>query len=265
MGEAITPRYALNFGSPYRSGMPSGPLLAKTDWQDGRMAGSKKKRAKQVARLEKGPLGGTALSLAQKLLSVGLDGGPGFDSAYDVARHTIEAASGDRERAIRRVIAQHRILAASAGFVTSLGGFATMAVALPANLVGFYLLNTRMVGAIAQLRGYDLRDQTTRTVILLVLVGGDADDLLRKAGVVSTGRLANLAANQLPPPAVMVVNKAVGFRLITQVSDKLFARFGKAIPLAGGAIGAGLDTFLLSKIATIAKAELPATGKQGRR
>jgi hypothetical protein len=222
------------------------------------MAG-KKKRAKQVARLEKGPLGGAALNLAQRLLSVGLDGRPGFDSAQEVAQHALAATSADRERAINRVIAQHRLLAASSGFITSLGGFVTMAVALPANLVGFYLLNTRMVGAIAYLRGYDLTDQPTRTVILLALVGGDTDDLLRKAGVVSTGRLANLASNQLPPPAVMVVNKAVGFRLITQVSDKLFARFGKAIPLAGGAIGAGLDAFLLSKIASVAKQELPPT------
>ncbi|MFC6706125.1 EcsC family protein [Flexivirga alba] len=220
----------------------------------------KKKSAKPVP-LDKGPLGSTALSLSQRLMTVGIDGKAGFDSARDVAQAALHDYPSDPERAIDQVISQHRRLAASAGFVTSLGGFVTMAVALPVNLVGFYLLNTRMVAAIAHLRGYDLTDQGTRTAILLTLVGGDADDLLKKAGVVSTGRLANLAANQLPPPAVMVVNKAVGFRLVSHLGDKLLTKLGKGIPVAGGVIGAGLDAFLLGRIAKGAKREFPATGR----
>lgn len=227
----------------------------------------KKKSAKPVP-LDKGPLGGTALTLSQRLLSVGIDGKAGFDGARDVAQAALRDYPSDPERAIDHVVRQHRRLAASAGFVTSVGGFVTMAVALPVNLVGFYLLNTRMVAATAHLRGYDLNDQGTRTAILLTLVGGDADDLLKKAGVVSTGRLASLAANQLPPPVVMVVNKAVGFRLVSRLGDKLLTRLGQGIPLAGGVIGAGLDAFLLSRIAKGAKHEFPPTGRalrSGRR
>ncbi|HWC20874.1 MAG TPA: EcsC family protein [Flexivirga sp.] len=220
----------------------------------------KKKSAKPVP-LDKGPLGSTALTLSQRLMSVGIDGKAGFDSAREVAQAALHDYPADPERAIDHIISQHRRLAASAGFVTSLGGFATMAVALPVNLVGFYLLNTRMVAAIAHVRGYDLTDQGTRTAILLTLVGGDADDLLKKAGVVSTGRLANLAASQLPPPAVMVVNKAVGFRLVSQLGDKLLTKLGKGIPVAGGVIGAGLDAFLLSRIAKGAKKEFPPTDR----
>ncbi|GGB18034.1 hypothetical protein GCM10011492_04870 [Flexivirga endophytica] len=229
---------------------------------------SKKKKSTQPAPLDKGPLGGTALSLSQKLMTIGIDGKAGFDSARDVAEAARRDYPADTERAIDHVVSQHRKLAASAGFVTSLGGFVTMAVALPVNLVGFYLLNTRMVAAIAHLRGYDLSDQGTRTAVLLTLVGGDADDLLKKAGVVSTGRLASLAANQLPPPAVMVVNKAVGFRLVSQLGDKLLTKLGKGIPVAGGVIGAGLDVFLLNRIAKGAKREFPPTGRalrSGRR
>ena len=223
------------------------------------MFGAKKsnKNGNQPVRLDQGPLGGTALSVAQRLISVGIDGKAGFDSAQQVAAAALAQFPADPERAIDHVVSQHRRLAASAGFVNSLGGFVTMAVALPVNLTGFYVINTRMVAGIARLRGYDLADQGTRTAILLTLVGGDADDVLKKAGVVSTGRLANLASSQLPPPAVMVVNKAVGFRLISQVGDKLFTKLGKGIPLAGGVLGAGLDAFLLSRIAKGAKAEFP--------
>ncbi|WP_446664208.1 EcsC family protein [Flexivirga sp. B27] len=231
------------------------------------MFGSSKKKSTQPVPLDKGPLGGAAVSLSQKLVTVGVDGKAGFDSARAVALAAHEAHPADVERAIDRVISQHRKLAASAGFITSLGGFVTMAVALPANLVGFYLLNTRMVAAIAHLRGYDLDDQATRTAILLTLVGGDADDVLKKAGVVSTGRLAHLASGQLPPPAVMVVNKAVGFRLVSQLGDKLLTKLGKGIPVAGGVIGAGLDVFLLNRIAKIAKKEFPRRERlrEGRR
>lgn len=216
-----------------------------------------KKKGKQPVPLGKGPLGGTALSLSQRLISIGVDGKAGFDSAQRVARAALANHPTDPERAIDKVVAQHLRLAASAGFVTSLGGFVTMAVALPVNLTGFYLVNTRMVAAIAFIRGYDLSAPGTRTAILLTLVGGDADDVLKKAGIVSTGRLASLASSQLPPPAVMVVNKAVGFRLITQVGDKLFTKLGKGIPVAGGVLGAGLDAFLLSRIAKGAKKEFP--------
>ncbi|GAB3487758.1 EcsC family protein [Flexivirga sp.] len=225
------------------------------------MFGSSKKKSKQPVPLDNGPLGSTALSLSQKLITVGIDGKAGFDSAHEVAEAARRDYPADVDRAIDHVVSQHRKLAASAGFVTSLGGFVTMAVALPVNLVGFYLINTRMVAAIADLRGYDLHDQGTRTAILLTLVGGDADDLLKKAGVVSTGRLANLAANQLPPPAVMVVNKAVGFRLVGQLGDKLLTKLGKGIPVAGGVIGAGLDVFLLHRIAKVARREFPPTGR----
>lgn len=223
------------------------------------MFGSKK--SKQPAPLDKGPLGGAALNLAQYLLTIGIDGKAGFDSAQDVAKAAVKEHPGDPEGAVKAIVNQHLKLAASAGFVTGLGGFVTMVVALPANVLGFYLLATRMVAASAAVRGYDLNDPSTRTALLLTMVGADSDDLLKKAGVVSTGRLAGLASRQLPPTALLVVNKAVGFRLISQVSDKLLTKLGKGIPFAGGVIGAGMDAFLLRRVAKVAEREFPMTDR----
>lgn len=208
-------------------------------------------------KLDSGPLGGSALGFAEKLLQVGIDGKSSFDSAEQIAAKALQESGGDQEKAIKEIISDTRKLAAANGFVTGLGGFVTMAVALPANVAGFYLLSTRMVAAVAKVRGYDLRDPGLRTAILLTLVGADANDIINKAGVVATGRLAGLAAHQLPPPVLMVVNKAVGFRLIGQVGDKLAARIGKAIPFAGGFIGAGMDTWMLHKVADNAKKQFP--------
>ena len=55
----------------------------------------------------------------------------------------------------------------------------------------------------------------------------------------------------------MVVNKAVGFRLLTTASRKSLAKLGKGVPMVGGVLGAGLDTYLLKRIADHARHEFP--------
>ena len=199
--------------------------------------------------------------LVENLLDVGIDGRGRFDSAQKVA-DVKRAERPEAEDAIDAVVRGHLKLAAAGGFVTGLGGFITLPVALPANVVEFYIVATRMVGSIASLRGYDIKQPEIRSAILLTLVGADADDLLQKAGVMATGRLSNLAAQRLPGPALMVVNKAVGFRLLSTAGKKTLTRFGKGVPVIGGVVGAGLDSYLLKRIADHARHEFPkkATG-----
>ncbi len=199
---------------------------------------------------------GQTQNLAERLLSVGIDGYGPFDSAQHVADSAL-SGQGDDERAIDAVVRTHTRLVAAGGFLTGLGGFVTLPVALPANVVGFYTLATRMVGSTASLRGYDVNQREVRAAILLTLVGADADDLLRRAGVVSTGRLAGLAAQRLPGPAVMVLNKGIGFRLISRVSKSALPKLGKGVPVVGGLVGAGLDVYLLRRIAEQARREFP--------
>jgi len=211
---------------------------------------------------ESGFVGGKAMAMVEKLLDVGIDGRGPFDSATEVAAKAL-AKEPDPERAVDAIVKSHLKLAMANGFVTSLGGFITMPVALPANVLEFYLVGTRMVAAIAHLRGYDVDDPQIRSAILLTLVGADADDLLRKAGSVAgvslgtSGRLTALAAQRLPRPALMVLNKAIGFRLVARAGRSVLARFGKAVPVVGGAVGAGLDVYLLGRIAANAKREFP--------
>jgi len=202
---------------------------------------------------------GSATSMIERLMDVGIDGKGPFDSAQRVADVAMAGHSG-AEPAIDALVRSHLKLGAAGGFVTSLGGFVTMPIALPANVLGFYLVATRMVAGIASTRGYDIRKPEVRSAVLLALVGADADDLLKKLPPlpgVSTGRLANLAAQRLPGPALIAVNKGVGFRLLTQVGRKSLTRFGKAVPLVGGVVGAGVDTFLLKRIADHARQEFP--------
>jgi hypothetical protein len=219
-------------------------ILGKDDWS-GRQAG-------QVARADDG----ASTGMFEHLMDAGIDGRGRFESAQKVADLAL-AQHPQPERAIDAIVRSHLLLAASGGFITSVGGFLTMPIALPANLLEFYLLATRMVAGIASTRGYDVRQPEVRSAVLLALVGADADDLLKKAGFATSGRLVNLAAQRLPGPVLMAVNKAVGFRLLSQVGRKSMARLGKMVPLVGGVVGAGVDSYLLARIADHARQEFP--------
>ncbi|HET8615572.1 MAG TPA: EcsC family protein [Actinomycetales bacterium] len=234
--------------------MPEAPVKQ----EPGRSAG-KDGAAPGEERLDENDKGVSAIAanLVDRLLDVGIDGRGAFDSARTVADNAL-SDHGDAERAIDAVVTKHTKLAAAGGFVTGLGGFVALPVALPANVLEFYGVATRMVGAIASLRGYDVTDQGTRSAVMLTLVGADADDLLTKAGVARSGRLADLAAQRLPGPALMVLNKGIGFRLISSVGKSVLARFGKGVPVVGGVVGAGFDVYLLRRIAGHARKEFPA-------
>jgi EcsC protein family len=213
--------------------------------------------ALEQANVEPRGASGAVYKVLKPILDVGIDGKGPLPSAQHVA-DTARMKSADVEEAVEHVIRTHLALAGTGGFVTGFGGFVTMPVALPLNVAEFYFVATRMTAAIATLRGYDLTEPHIRTAVLLALVGADADDIIRKAGIVSpTGRLTDLAAQQLPGPALMMVNKGIAFRLIGTVGKSTFSRLGRALPFIGGGVSAGVDAYLLKRIADHAKGEFP--------
>ncbi|MGO4599727.1 EcsC family protein [Terrabacter sp. 2RAF25] len=219
----------------------------------------------RAAQPAEGGLSGAATRLVERLLDVGIDGKGPFDSAHKVATKALEQAHGDRDQALRVLMRDHRQLGAVGGFATGLGGFFTMPVSLPANILEFYLLGTRLTAATAKVRGYDIDQPEIRSAVLLTLAGADSDDLLKKAGLqVAGGKLSSLAFERLPAPALMVLNKAVGFRLLGRIGQGTFAKLGRAVPLVGGLIGAGVDVYMLGRIGKQAAKEFPPVATFGR-
>ncbi|WP_432573011.1 EcsC family protein [Kineococcus sp. SYSU DK005] len=208
-----------------------------------------------------------AAALVQRLLSIGIDGKGPFDGAAQVAR-AARAEHPTTESAVHAVVSRHTRLVAASGFATGVGGLITLPVALPANVVGFYVLATRAVAAVAELRGYDTSRPEVRSAVLLTLVGADATDVLKSAGLPSLnigGRLASLATRRWPPAVLMLVNKGVGFRLLARLGTGGLVRAGsRAVPFLGGAIGAGADAVMLRRIAKHAEHALPpVSGAEG--
>lgn len=217
---------------------------------------TKKKKSSEVEPV----VGDGAMDkLVRQLLDFGLDGAGPMSSAAELGAEALRDAGGDPNRAIQKITRRGVAVGGITGFLTGLGGFVTMPVALPANVAAFYLQATRMVGAVAAVRGYDLTDKAVRTAILLCLVGSDADDVLRKAGMKATptGMVTGVALKNLPPAALMVVNKAIGFRLIRGLGERALSKLGRGIPVAGGAIGGGLDVWMMNTIAKHSIKEFP--------
>jgi len=195
--------------------------------------------------------------LAEHLLAAGVDGHGRLPSAADVAKREI-ARGGDHDAVVARIVNRHTALAGGEGFVTGLGGIVTLPVAIPANIIGFYVLATRMTASIAAASGYDVADPAVRSAVLLCLSGQDANDILRTVGLGTGGtHIATRALSGLPPSVLMVVNKGVAFRIMTQLGKRSLNWLGRGVPIAGGVIGAGLDAVLIRRIAKIAREQFP--------
>lgn len=196
--------------------------------------------------------------LVTMLLDIGLDGRGPIRSAAQVAS-SAKREKGSREEAINSIARGTMLSGGIGGFVTGVGGFFTMPIALPANVLEFYVQATRMVGAIAILRGHDIKEPRIRTAVLLTLVGSKSDEVLKRAGIATGGgRIAELALRNVPPSALMIVNKAIGFHLMRGVGTKVLGRFGRGVPVAGGFVGGGIDAYMMKKIADHAMQEFPA-------
>ena len=220
---------------------------------------TKKTRAALDAAATPNPDPGAIDRLVEMLVDTGLEGRGPLSSARELAAGSLSKHGGDPEKAIAALARATTVKGGVGGFVTGLGGFVTMPVSLPVNVAEFYIQAVRMVGSIATLRGYDVDEPRVRTAVLLTLVGSDSGEVLKKAGMATgSGRLASYALKGLPPAALMVVNKAIGFRLMRGVSEKVLSRFGRGIPVAGGLVGGGIDAYMMKKIADQAMKEFPA-------
>jgi len=179
--------------------------------------------------------------LVAQVVQLGIRGGGPLSPAVGAAEQHLVTAGGDREEAIRRLVATHVRLAAASGFVTGLGGIATLPITVPASMAGLYIIATRMTAGIAHLRGYDVETDEVRSGILVALLGSAGAGVLRNAGVEIGQRSPAAALERLPARVLTEVNKRVGYRLVTKAGEKGVVNLTKLVPLVGGPIGAAVD------------------------
>ena len=203
-------------------------------------------------------LAGAALS---KAVNVGIDGLGPWKGSIEVAEECLTASGGDVEDAIRRSIRIHVRYAATSGGVSGAPGFALMPVTIPGGLAALYVTAARMTGTVAYLRGYDLKSEEVRTVVLITLLGSSGAQALKGLGV-EIGQKALLAQlKKLPGEILAKINAKVGWRLLTKFGEKGTINLHKLVPLVGAPIGATFDGLACRSIGTYALSHFPALNK----
>jgi hypothetical protein len=193
----------------------------------------------------------------RRLLELAIDGSGRLPGAKPAAAKQLLRHGGSAEDAIRGVVDVHVGLASVQGFATNLGGIAVLPIMLPANVTGVALLQTRMVAAIAHLRGYDLNDNRVRTALIMCLLGGE--QLARRIvdGTLPTSPLAVATAPVFDPVLDATVAQHVLHDLTARVGGKNVAlAIVRRVPLLGGGVGAAMDGIATHEIGTYARGEL---------
>ena len=201
-------------------------------------------------------------SMIRKALSVAYDKAingfevQGFkilDSSFDLAR---DYSNPDRsvKKNATSLINWQCTKAGVSGFATSLGGFASMAVGIPANVTSVLYIQLRMIVAIAIMAGYDPHNDKVQTFAYACLLGNSAGNVLKEVGMEITEKLtSNYIKKNVTREMLKKINDAIVPRLITKAGSKGIINLTKTVPVISGIFGASFDVITTKGIGAAAK------------
>lgn len=166
-------------------------------------------------------------------------GRPPLDSAWDLAeRYRRDPRYGDTRQRVRALVRAEIGKTFSAGVVTGLGGSLALPVAVPAAAAASWLLQARLIAAMAYLMGHPRNDPWVRAAVLMTL--DDAQQATPMAQ--GAGHLGDWAARRLAgyaaPQALRLLERQVGRRLLSRQFGRNAARL---VPLIGAVVAGSLD------------------------
>ena len=190
------------------------------------------------------------------VLELAIDGTAKLPGAKAAAGRQLQRHGGSADLATEATIEFHVGLASAQGFVTNLGGLAALPVSMPANLAGVAVVQTRMVAAIAHLRGYDVDDRRVRAALTLAMLGDDEVRRLVADGKLPSSPLAVATAPVFDPALERTISERVMGSLAGRIGGKHVAVVVvRRIPLVGGGVGAAVDGWLTFGLAAYARRE----------
>ena len=211
-------------------------------------------RARHVADNGLGPLTGSVPYAEARLARVCLRHGIATDGDLrGVITRAVELPESNERMAVEatidRIITESMSAAGTTGLITGIGGLSTMFLTIPADVAGNFVINARMVGAIAYLRGYDLDDPHAETMFLLTVAGSSGQAIVSSFGVRVGREGAKAAIRAIPVQLLREINKKAGFYLVAKYGTKrAAATLVKAVPLAGGVVSGGINVALTRSI-----------------
>jgi hypothetical protein len=192
--------------------------------------------------------------LVKYLLEKGLGGFPPLSSAANLAdEYLIDRDFDSNDERVAALMKWEITKNFSTGFITGLGGFVTLTVAVPSALVASWLIQARMAGAIARIYGHDIEAEGVRTLILLSLAGDVAKEAMADLGLNLGSKLPQSAMKQVPGRALVEINKRIGVQLLAKAGQRGLAQFPKAIPVVGGVVGGAFDAVVCRMVGRTAR------------
>jgi len=188
-----------------------------------------------------------------------LSGMGGVDSAIELGDSYLKQ-KGSLTKQVDSLIKWQVAKAGTSGFITGFGGLATMPFTLPANIVSVIYLQIRMIAAIAYMGGYDLKSDRVKSFIYICMVGNGAKELLKDIGIKAGEKIVTNIIKDISAKTIIYVNQKVGYKVLSKLGGKGLSNFGKAVPVAGGLIGAGFDAVSTKLVGNVAK-RMFITGK----
>lgn len=170
-----------------------------------------------------------------------LDGFGVFPSAADLAREYLGKNQNNAERAAEDLINWQMTKAATSGFITNLGGAATLPIAMPANITSVLYIQLRMIAAIAFMGGHDVHEDKVRTLVYTSLLGAAAADVLKEAGIKIGERVTRAAIMKITSVVAKKMASSVVARLLARLGFSSASNFAKLVPVAGGVVAAAMD------------------------
>ena len=162
-----------------------------------------------------------ALQVANWLTEKAVGGVGPLSSAEELALEYLNDSSYEsNDKRVDSLIKWETSKNFSTGFITGLGGFATLPVTIPASLGASWILQARMAAAIARIYGHDLSEDRVKTLILCVIIGQDIKEVCKQVGIKIGTKLTYVAIRKLPGEVLKRINQAVGFRLLTKAGEK---------------------------------------------
>jgi uncharacterized protein (DUF697 family) len=208
----------------------------------------------------------SALALVSKVSELGIEGkAPRMKTSAELAEDYLrDSRYRNHDARIDSLIRWESSKTFTTGFATGVGGVLVLPVAIPAAIGSAWVLQARMVGAIAHIRGYDLDDDRVRT-LAVAAIAGDATvkEAVKRIGTDFGTRASKQAVSRISGRALIEINKKVGFRLITKAGTKGVVNLTKLAPIAGGLVGGGVNFASTRAVGVWAKRNFPDASASG--
>lgn len=165
------------------------------------------------------------------------------------AQDRLRQSDDDAEAAAKRVLKESVAAADSHDFASAIGEMAEIKGPVPTEVAGIAVINARMVGAIAELRGWDTDDPHVQSIVLMLVSGTSAPVSARAVTTLLGNKMTTNTVLRMSTGVLKEFNKRLGIMLLAQYgSQRVASQIAGQIPLVGGLASTAVDSSLTKSV-----------------